>query len=120
MLKKDRRRYILIKVDCSKTPDEKGFLSALWSSVTRLFGEYGASQADISLIEYNEGMKYAIVRCSHRALQIVRASIVAITRINNEEAAMHVLLVSGTLKSLRRKMLRILQGKEMKKSLCHN
>lgn len=40
---------------------------------------------------------------------MVRASIVAVARINGEEAAMHVLLVSGTLKSLRRKMASILQ-----------
>lgn len=69
----------------------------------------------MSLIEYNDEMKYAIVRCSHRALQMVQASIVAVTEVDGEDAAMHVLLTSGTLKSLRRKMPGILHGKESEK-----
>jgi len=109
LLSRERRRYIFIRIDCDRAPNERVFRSALLSSFTRLFGEYGASQANIAFIEYNEDMKYAIIRCSHRALPMVRASIVAVTRINGEEAAMHVLLVSGTLKSLRRKMVNILQ-----------
>lgn len=116
MLNRERRRYILIKIDCDKAPNERSFRSALLSSLIRLFGEYGASQANISFIEYNESMKYAIVRCSHKALPIVRASIVAVTRINGEETAMHVLLVSGTLKSLRRKMGGVLQNWDKSKS----
>lgn len=92
-------------------PNERSFHNALWYSIIRLFGEYGASQANISFIEYNEEMKYAIIRCSHKALPMVQASIVAVTKVDGEDAAMYVLLVSGTLKSLRRKMLNILHGK---------
>ncbi|MEM2480024.1 MAG: Rpp14/Pop5 family protein [Candidatus Bathyarchaeia archaeon] len=104
----------MVKVDCDKAPSERSFQSALWYSVIRLFGEYGASQADISLIEYNEEMKYAIIRCSHKALPTVRASIAAVTRVDGEDATMHVLLTSGTLKALRRRIPSVLYGKNEK------
>ena len=70
----------------------------------KIFGEYGASQTDLRLIEYNPENKQAILRCSHNALPIVRASIPCITRIGNKPASVHIELISGTLKSLRRKM----------------
>lgn len=108
MLEKARRRYILAKIDCYKPPHEKDFQNALFSSIIRLFGEYGASQTDVSLIEYDYKRGYAIVRCSHKALPMVRAAMAAVNKIGSYEAAIHVLLVSGTLKALRRKMPAIL------------
>jgi len=108
LLEKARRRYILAKIDCPKPPHEKDFQNALLSSIIRLFGEYGASQADVSLIEYNYNRRYAIVRCSHKALPMVRAAMATVNRIGSYEAAIHVLLVSGTLRALRRWMPAIL------------
>lgn len=113
LLTKARRRYILAKIDAEKIPSKKDFEKALWHSLTNLFGEYCASQAELSLIDYNEEMGYAIVRCSHTVLPNVRAAIAAITKICNEEVVVHTLLVSGTLKTLKRKMGCVL-GREKK------
>lgn len=103
MLEKVRRRYILVKIDSEKGVNKRDFQNALWSSIISLFGEYGASQVEITLIEYDADKRTAILRCPHKALSIIRAAMVAITRINNVEAAVHVLLVSGTLRALRKK-----------------
>lgn len=107
MLEKPRRRYILIKVDCDNAPGERDFQNALWSNIIRLFGEYGASQTDISMIEYNRDAGYAIVRCQHKALTMVRATIPMITKIGDRKVTLHVLLTSGTLKALRKNMQNI-------------
>lgn len=103
MLEKVRRRYILVKIDSENGIKKRDFQNALWSSIIRLFGEYGASQVEATLIEYDEEKGTAILRCPHRALSIVRAAMAAIRRINSTEAAVHVLLVSGTLRALRKK-----------------
>ena len=108
LLERIRRRYLLLKIDCEKPPSEKDFLNALRSSITRLFGEYGASQTEVILVEYNPEMKYAIIRCPHKSLPVVRASIATITKVAEEPIAVHVLLVSGTLKALRKKMQKYL------------
>ncbi|MBS7606722.1 MAG: Rpp14/Pop5 family protein [Candidatus Bathyarchaeia archaeon] len=102
MLEKPRRRYILIKIDCDGVPGERDFQNALWSGIMRLFGEYGASQTDISMIEYNRDAGYAIVRCQHKALPMVRAAIPTITKVGDKSVVLHVLLTSGTLKALRK------------------
>ncbi len=94
---------MLVKIDSEKGVDGRDFQNAVWSSIICLFGEYGASQVEVNLIEYDREKGTAILRCPHKALSIVRAAMAAITRINNVEAAVHVLLVSGTLRALRKK-----------------
>jgi len=58
----------------------------------------------LRFIEYNPEDGYAILRCSHKALEMVRASIAAITDMRDEPAVIHIIKVSGTLKALRRKI----------------
>jgi len=76
-------------------------MDAVWDAVLQLFGEYGASQAALTLVEYDPQKGYAVVRCSNKALEMVRASVASITKIDEKPVAMRVLRVSGTLKSLR-------------------
>ncbi len=101
-----RRRYIAVRIDSDGISDGRDVYDAVSSSILRLFGEYGASQTELALIEYDQETKQAILRCSHRALDLVKASIVAVTEANNEKATVHIALVSGTLKSLRSRIPR--------------
>jgi len=98
-----RRRYLLLKIESLQEIDEKDFRNAVWDAVLRLFGEYGASKTGIALIDYDVAKKYAIIRCAHTEVDMVRASLASITEINAKPVATYVLGVSGTLKSLRRK-----------------
>jgi RNase P/RNase MRP subunit POP5 len=84
--------------------DEHTVLDAIYSSLLRLFGEVGASKANIKLIESFPEKNQLIIRCSHLMLEKVRASITSITEINKKETAIHVLDVSGTLKALSKKI----------------
>jgi len=99
-----RQRYIAVRVESDQTVEERDFYDAIWASILRLFGEYGASQTEFGLVEFNPEKSQAILRCSHKALDLVKASTVGVTEIGNGKATVHVLLVSGTLKSLRRKL----------------
>lgn len=83
--------------------NEKDVIHAIWSAILKLFGEYGASQVNLALIEYEPQKSYAVVRCLHKALEMVKASIASITEINGKPAAIHIVGVSGTLKALRKK-----------------
>ena len=101
-----RRRYIAVRIDSDRTSEERDIYDAVWTSILRLFGEYGASQTELTLVDYDQETKQAILRCSHKALSLVEASIVAVTEMDNEKATIHIVLVSGTLRSLRRKISR--------------
>ena len=98
-----RRRYLALEVDCGEPLDSGAVSEAVWNAVLRLFGEVGASQAGLYIVKFDEKTRYAVLRCSHKTLPMVRAAVASITRIGSAKAAVHVLRVAGTLKALSRK-----------------
>ena len=96
-----RRRYLKFRVEGPSDVEERVVYDALIGSISSLYGIKGSSEAALRLIEYegNEG----IIRCSHLQLRKVRSAFAMISNIEGEEAAVHTLKVSGTLKSLRGK-----------------
>ena len=105
MSKRVKRRYLALKVVSEQLVNERDVMDAVWNAVLRLFGEYGASQTNLSLMEYNPQRNFAVVRCSHTALERVRASIASITEIGGKPVVIRVMGVSGTLRALRKKVL---------------
>ena len=101
-----RKRYLALKVESEEPLSERDLIGAIWDSVLQLFGEYGASQTNLYLVEFDPESGCAILRCSHKAVDLVRASITAITRVNEKSVAIHVVRVSGTLRALRRNVSR--------------
>lgn len=102
-MKTIRRRYLALEVDSCEEVSSSEFMNAVWGAVTKLYGEVGASQAGLSLIDYDQQKKTAIIRVGHKALDMVRASLASITQLSNKPAAVHVLTVSGTIKALKKK-----------------
>jgi len=100
-----RRRYLALRVESEQHVNERDVMDAVWNAVLELFGEYGASQTNLRLIKYDLERSYAVVRCSHTALERVRASIASITEVKGKPAVIHVMGVSGTLRGLRKKAL---------------
>jgi RNase P/RNase MRP subunit POP5 len=99
-----KRRYLAVSIDSRETISSYEFIDALWEAVSKLFGEYGASQAGLSLIGFDEKKNLVILRTWHKTLEMVRTALASITQIRNKFVAMHVLAVSGTIKALRRKL----------------
>ena len=102
-MKTVRRRYLALEVDSCEGVSSSEFMNVVWGAVTKLYGEVGASQTGLSLIDYDQQKKTAIVRVGHKALDMVRASLASITQMSNKPAAVHVLTVSGTIKALKKK-----------------
>lgn len=99
-MKRVKRRYLALKLDCEMLPTERELIDALWSSVSKLFGEVGASQTGLALINLDVETRVAVVRVSLATLDMARASFAAITSLAGKEASVHVQNVSGTLKAL--------------------
>ena len=104
MLKKVRRRYLALKIDSEETFGSRDFIGAVWDAVSRLYGEYGASQTGLALIDYDAEKKFAIIRTVHTTVDKVRAALASITRIGDKPVAIHVLKISGTIKALHKKI----------------
>ncbi len=103
MVRRMKRRYLALQVVSEHLINERDLMGALRKALLQLFGEYGASQARLTLIEYGSQKKYVIVCCLNEALTLVRASIASITEVNGKPTAIRVTRVSGTLKALRKK-----------------
>ena len=103
-MKRIKRRYLALQVDSDGAATPKEFMDAVWSTVTKLYGEYGASLTSLTLIDYNAEKKTAVIRTALAAVGMVRTSLASIMTIANGEAAVHVVAVSGTIKSLREKL----------------
>lgn len=99
-----RPRYLALKILSEQSFSKWDVINSIRSAVVQLFGEYGAHQANLYLIEYDVKKNQAIVRCSHKAVEIIRAAIASITEMLDHPVAIHVLSVSGTLKALRQKL----------------
>ena len=99
-MKRVKRRYLALRLERETLPTEREFIDGVWAAVTRLYGEVGASQSGLSLIDVDVERKVATIRVSLSALNMVRASLATITSIAGKEASVQVLSVSGTLKAL--------------------
>ncbi len=99
-MKRSKRRYLALKLEGEGLPSERDFMDALWGSVTRLYGEVGASQAGLVLIDCDAERKIFVVRVSLASLDWVRASVALVTSVAGVAACVHVLAVSGTIKAL--------------------
>jgi RNase P/RNase MRP subunit POP5 len=103
LLKKNRRRYLGLRIDCDSSLSSYQFLDAVWKAILTLYGEYGASRIGLTLIKYNVEEKSAIIRTVHSEVEKLRAVLATIKEIANKPAAIHVIAVSGTIKALQKK-----------------
>ena len=99
-MKRVKRRYLALQLECEVMPSEREFVDAIWMSVTKLYGEVGASLTGLALINFDLERKVAVIRVSLAALDMLRASLPTIISISGKEASVHVLGVSGTIKAL--------------------
>lgn len=99
-MKRVKRRYLALQLKCEVMPSEREFIDAVWASITKLYGEVGASLTGLALISFDVERKVAVVRVSLATLSVARACLASITCVAGRETSVHVLAVSGTLKAL--------------------
>lgn len=103
-MKRAKRRYLALQIDSDGAVSRKELMYAVWQAVVKLYGEYGASLTNMTLIDYDAERKTAIIRTSLVTVNMVRTSLASMTSLAGVKAAVHVLAVSGTTKTLRKKL----------------
>ncbi|MCS7096154.1 MAG: Rpp14/Pop5 family protein [Nitrososphaerota archaeon] len=103
---REKRRYLAIKVDSDESPSQREVMDALWGSLIKLFGEYGASRTGLALINYDSESRIGIIRAVHTEVEKIRAAAAATTKVGAAAASIHVICVSGTLRALREKIVK--------------
>ena len=98
-----KSRYILFKWHDNGILDRRIFSQALSSALVKLYGEVGASRTRLRIIDMGTDDNFAIVRCSHKAVEMVRAAASIIKELNGRPIVLYSVGVSGTIKSLKEK-----------------
>lgn len=101
-MKRVKRRYLALQIESKSSLQYRVLMNAIWGSITRLYGEYGASQTNLFLINYDSENKQAIIRTNLSSLSLIRSSLVTITSIAGNPVSLHVLSISGTIKALKK------------------
>lgn len=101
-LVKEKKRYLLVQVDCEGKLDERQAKHALYEAVFSLLGEGGAADAGVKLIEWNMERQEAMVLCKNTALEEVVAALALKRFFEGKGIALRVKRVSGTIKALKK------------------
>lgn len=96
-------RYVLFRVITEVDPTQKDIYRILADSVTSLFGDVGAAKMHPAVV-WSEG-EYAIARCSRGYDESLIASLTVITKICGEPVAFRSIATSGTILSLKKKVI---------------
>ena len=99
------RRYIAYQVLSEEKILYNDLANAIWHSILNFLGEFGTSEAEIWLVRnlYDDKKQAGIIRCSHKYLERIRASLSLIDRIGDTRVVIKVLGVSGTIKATQMK-----------------
>lgn len=98
------RRYLRIRVEGSRGFTAKEVVDAVQRGVLDIHGIQGLSQIDPVLLEFDDEDQRGILRCNRDRLIEARAALALVTAIGGATAAVRVVRVSGTIRSLRRKV----------------
>jgi len=98
------RRYLAITIDGDDAYSEQDISEIIQQSVMELFGDYGVSSIRPRLKEYDAEKRVGIIRCDRGHTREMRVALAIITKIGSRDAAIRVMGVSGTIKSLKANM----------------
>ena len=100
---RENRRYVLFRVITQVDPTQKEVYRSMADSVAALFGDVGAAKMHPAVV-WSEG-EYAVARCTRGYEQSLVAALSVITRVCGEPAAFRSIATSGTILSLKKKVV---------------
>ena len=99
---RERRRYLRFELQCERPVDKRAVLKEIWDSLYALYGDLGASESKLWLIEYQpseDGTQgVGILRCAHNHVEEVRAALACIHAIDTARVGIRIVKTSGTIK----------------------
>lgn len=100
-----RKRYLAIKVFGEGDFSRRSLDIAVWKHMLRLYGKSEAVKSGFRIISYDQTKGMIIVKCSHRAVDMIKLSLASLVEIEGKPINLQVIGVSGTIRALRRKFL---------------
>ena len=109
---RERRRYLAFELISEREIDKRELLKEIRDSVYSLYGDTGASESKMWLIEYGKDEDaeggtdrcrgVGILRCAHNKVEEVRAALACIHSASGVRLGIRVIGISGTIKGASR------------------
>lgn len=98
-----RQRYVWFRVEADPwvEVDEMDLQRRVWWEAQNLYGDLVSSEAELRLVEFDGVV--GVLRVKHDEVREARAALACVHEAEGARVGVHVLGVSGTLKSGRRK-----------------
>ena len=96
-----KKRYVIFKVHSDSPLDFFSVKNALWNAFLNWMGEYGLSNAGITIYKnlYNQKAGTGFVKCDPKYVEHVKMAMSLIHQIGDQRVVFQTLRVSGTIKS---------------------
>ena len=102
-MKQIKHRWIAFE-NLGEPISTKELISAIRRESLRLYGILRAGDLKFLLVEFNEEKQFGIIRVSLKGLRMLRTIFFFLREINGKKVLFNDLLVSGTIRSLRKKL----------------
>ena len=104
-----KSRYVIFEVISEKPISFTEFTSSVWNSMISFLGELQTSESRVWIVRnlFDEKTQKGVLKCGHDRIEQVRASLALIQMVGETRATIHILGVTGTIKSARNKYLGI-------------
>jgi ribonuclease P/MRP protein subunit POP5 len=109
---RERRRYLAFELISEREIDKRELLKEIRDSIYSLYGDTGASESKMWLIEYSKNEDadggtdrcrgVGILRCAHNKVEEVRAALACIHSASGVRLGIRVIGISGTIKGATR------------------
>jgi ribonuclease P/MRP protein subunit POP5 len=109
---RERRRYLRFELMGEREIDKRELMKELWNSIYSLYGDVGASECKLWLIEYHSvedrneedsNLSVGVLRCAHNKVEAVRAALACIHTVNDARVGIRVIRTSGPIKGTSRR-----------------
>lgn len=96
---REKKRYVAFEVINDNETDILKVKAAIQNSITTTFGVEGASRFGVWVMKdhFNHAKKVGLIRVNHRYVDQLKAAFSMITRIDNKQAIIQTIGVSGIL-----------------------
>jgi len=98
---RERKRYLLVKIESSDTIDRRDIENAILNSCLQFLGELGVARAGIIVMSDTYNGKTVVVKTGHKFIDETKSAISLIKSIGNKKVRLSTVKVSGAIKNLK-------------------
>lgn len=103
---REKKRYLVFEVLAKRRIAEPSSIRrAVYNSMLQLYGEMGAADAGLIMLDFNASSQRGIVKVSNKCVNSLKASLSLIKNVNAEPATLKSVGISGTLRKARAKYI---------------